>query len=155
MYESARWNQGLLLVNENVIIFSLNKTQKWPVWQFTVLWLLPWFFCSCLFVLMFYSRDKRRSWNEGLLQGRKWKEDERKDRGERAGLGERTPPDCGRLGEKQPIRPVTLTAPRFVALAMPWGTFCGRISAVEVVCPKRSCVYSSPVTARRSRKYTC
>lgn len=69
-------------MTKNVTIFSLNEKQKWPVWQFIVLWLLPWFFCSCLFVLMFYSGDKRMSWNEGSLQWRKkvkrrWKERQR------------------------------------------------------------------------------
>lgn len=156
MYKSARWNQGLLLGNENATFFSLNKNQRWPLWQFTVLWLLPWFFCSCLFVLMFYLRNKRSyEWRVITLKKGSEKKMKEKTGGEWAVLGERTPPDCGKFGKKQPISPVTLMAPHFMVLAMLWGMCCGRISAVEVACPKHSCVYSSPVTTRWSRKYTC
>lgn len=140
-------------MTKNVTIFSLNEKQKWPVWQFIVLWLLPWFFCSCLFVLMFYSGDKRcLGMKAHYSEERKLKEDERKDRGEWAGLVEKNPPDCGRFGKKQPISPVTLTAPHFIMLVMLWGVCCDRISAVEVAGPKHSCVYHCQVPTRRSRK---
>lgn len=125
MRRSTRGNQGLLRGNGNVTIFSLNKDQRWPVWQFTILWLLPWFFCRCLFVLVFYSGDNRAV----------------------SRPGERSLPVCGKFGKKQPISSATLTAPRFTVLAMLWGLCGGRISAVGVACPKHACVYSTPVTA--------
>lgn len=140
---------------KNTTICSLDENQKWPVWQFTVLWLLPWFFCSCLFVLMFYSGDKRRSWHEGLLQQRKkikrrWKE---RQRGmSRAGAEKSC--KLWKVWKKQPHQSSYLNSStlRGVGAAlgnMLWQNQCcgGGLSQTFL------CVYHCQVTTRRRRKY--
>lgn len=140
---------------KNITIFSLNENQKWLVWWFIVLCLLPWFFCSCLFVLMFYSGDKRRSWHESSVQWRKkirrkWKERQRR----MSRAGDKKSSRLWKVWKKQP-KSSYLNSSTLHGVGAALGMCCDRISILEVACSKHFCVYHCQVTSRRSRKYIC